>query len=117
MKGSKIEKMLAFLLLITLTMANFLYVGTGIVIAASENLENQTTKIGNTNVSFDVFYEGNVHSKELNMEEGGTVTCSINIENAGIVDNAVIHFDNPNFRIQKDKIDTTYVKNINEEEN
>ena len=117
MKGSKIEKMLAFLLLITLTMANFLYVGTGIVIAASENLENQTTKIGNTNVSFDVFYEGNVHSKELNMEEGGTVTCSINIENAGIVDNAVIHVDNPNFRIQKDKIDTTYVKNINEEEN
>lgn len=117
MKGSKTEKMLAFLLLITLTMANFLYVGTGIVIAASEDLEKQNTKIGNTNVSFDVFYEGNVHSKELNMEEGGTVTCSINIENAGIVDNAVIHVDNPNFRIQKDKIDTTYVKSINEEEN
>lgn len=117
MKGSKIEKMLAFLLLITLTMANFLYVGTGIVIAESEDLESQSTKIGSTNVSFDVFYEGNVHSKELNMEEGGTITCSIDIENAGIVDNATIHVDNPNFKIQTDKLDSTYIKSINEEKN
>ena len=117
MKSSKLEKMLAFLILITLTIANFLYVGTGIVNAVSENLETQTTKIGNTNVSFDVFYDGNVHSKELKAEEGGIITCSILIENAGVVDNATIHIDNPNFKIQTEQLDTTYIKSINEEEN
>lgn len=117
MKSSKLQKMLAFLLLVTLTIANFLYVGMGIVNAVSDDLETQTTKIGNTNVSFDVFYDGNVHSKELNAEEGGTITCSILIENAGVVDNATIHIDNPNFKIQTEQLDTTYIKNINEEEN
>lgn len=117
MKGSKTQKIIAFLLLITLTIANFLYVGTGIVIAASENLETQGIKIENTNVSFDAFYEGDVHTKELNMEEGGTITCNIVIENAGVVENATIHIDNPNFKIQTDKVDTTYIKNVNEENN
>lgn len=117
MKSSKIKKTLAFLLLVTLTIANFLYAGIGIVNAVSDDLETQTTKIGNTNVSFDVFYDGNVHSKELNAEEGGTITCSILIENAGVVDNATIHIDNPNFKIQTEQLDTTYIKNINEEEN
>lgn len=117
MKSSKLQKMLAFLLLVTLTIANFLYVGMGIVNAVSDDLETQITKVGNTNVSFDVFYDGNVHSKELNAEEGGTITCSILIENAGVVDNATIHIDNPNFKIQTEQLDTTYIKNINEEEN
>jgi len=72
------------MLLMTLTMAQFLYVTTTAVQAVYEELESQSVNIENTNVSFNVSYEDGTHSKQLKISEGGVISCNIKIEKNGL---------------------------------
>lgn len=106
-------KILVILLIMLLTIGNFLIVGQNIVIAVYEELEKQEIKIENTNVSFDVKYEDGTHSKQLNISEGGNLVINIKIEKAGLIEDGKIYLENNlNFRIIQEKLDRTYIKNI-----
>ena len=105
------------MLLMTLTMAQFLYVTTTAVQAVYEELESQSINIENTNVSFNVSYEDGTHSKQLKISEGGVISCNIKIEKDGVLNNAKIHIENPNFKINEEKLDKTFVKAVDVENN
>ena len=128
MRAKFFKKVLVMVLLTTLITIQFSSLINYVVTAVYEDLENQQTAIENTNIMFDVFYSSGVseagdvssigdtdektHSKELNIGEGGTLACYIKIDNTGVLNNAKIHIDNPNFEIDQNKMDTTYIKNI-----
>lgn len=112
-KGNEIlKKVMSATLLMTLTMFQFLYVATTTVQAVYEELENQNANIENTNVSFNVSYEDGTHSKQLKTTEEGVIVCSIKIEKSGVLNDGKIHIENPNFEIDVDKLDKTYVKGV-----
>lgn len=118
MKARFLNKTIAIFLLINLIMLQFGSLTNYVVKALYEELEEQDTKIQNTNVTFDVFYaDDNTHSKKLNIKEGGTLSCYIKIDNTGVLNNAKIHIDSPNFKINQEKMDKTYIKNIDMEKN
>ncbi len=113
-----LKKVMAITLLMTLTMFQFLYATTGVVQAVYEELENQNAKIENTNVSFNVYYkEEGTHSKKLKISEGGTIVCNIKIENSGMLNEAKIQIDNPNFKIDANNVDKTNIERIDTETN
>ena len=111
------KKILAIFLLMSLTMIQCLYVMTGIVTAVYEELDSQNTNIENTNVYFDVYYEDGKHSKQLKISDGGNVYSYIKIENSGVLNDAKIHIDSPNFKIDTDNIDKKYIQSIDLENN
>lgn len=112
-----LKKVTSMMLLMTLTMAQFLYVTTTAVQAVYEELESQSVNIENTNVSFNVSYEDGTHSKQLKISEGGVISCNIKIEKNGVLNNAKIHIENPNFKIDEEKLDKTFVKAVDVENN
>ena len=112
-----LKKVTSIMLLMTLTMAQFLYVTTTVVQAVYEELESQSINIENTNVSFNVSYEDGTHSKQLKISEGGVISCNIKIEKDGVLNNAKIHIENPNFKINEEKLDKTFVKAVDVENN
>ena len=118
MKTKFLNKTIAIFLLINLIMLQFGSLTNYVVKAVYEELEEQNTKIQNTNVTFDVVYaDDNTHSKKLNITEGGILSCYIKIDNTGVLNNAKIHIDSPNFKINQEKMDKTYIKNIDMEKN
>ena len=112
-----LKKVTSIMLLMTLTMAQFLYVTTTAVQAVYEELESQSINIENTNVSFNVSYEDGTHSKQLKISEGGVISCNIKTEKDGVLNNAKIHIENPNFKINEEKLDKTFVKAVDVENN
>ena len=118
MKTKFLNKTIAIFLLINLIMLQFGSLTNYVVKAVYEELEEQNTKIQNTNVTFDVVYaDDNTHSKKLNITEGGILSCYIKIDNTGVLNNAKIYIDSPNFKINQEKMDKTYIKNIDMEKN
>ena len=112
-KGMAMNKAIAIILLMTLTMFQVLNAICGVVLAVYEELEAQETKISNTNVSFDVYYaDTKQHQKQLNIGEGGTLALNINIENTGALTEAKIHIDNPNFKIAQDQANDVHIQSI-----
>lgn len=116
MERKNLKFLLILILVITLTMADFILLGNGIVLAIQEDLENQNTATNVKNVLFDAYFANNgqnVHTKEgqLNAEE--TLILNVNVKEKGLLKDAKIKIENKNFEILKDKVENRYVKNIN----
>ena len=103
--NKKKDKVIAVFILIIMLM-NML---SGIISADFE------TQVEDTNVFFDVYFDNESHNTEANINEQTMLTANIKIENAGVIDNAKIKFDNPNFKINADDIDQKYIKEVNKE--
>ena len=115
MKGNILKKVLCMLLIIVLTMVQFIFTGYNAVQALYEELEQQNTQISRSNVSFDAYFKKdnqNTHSKELKISEGDNLFFNINIKNTGSLNDAKIVVNNANFKIKADEIKNQYVKSV-----
>lgn len=115
MKGNILKKVLCMLLIIALTMVQFIFTGYNAVQALYEELEQQNTQISRSNVSFDAYFKKdnqNTHSKELKISEGDNLFFNINIKNTGSLNDAKIVVNNANFKIKADEIKNQYVKAV-----
>lgn len=84
----------------------------------SQNLREYGTNI--KNIDFDVYFAGDgeaKHVKEANLEEEQTITLSINVKEKGVLNDGKIKINNANFEIVKDKIQNSYVKDVNVAQN
>lgn len=116
MNKKTLSKILAIMLVITLTFANFIFLA---VYAASVNYEAQETNINKTDVSFDAYFiseEGQkTHKKETEMNNselklflGVTIT-------KGYLKDAQVKINNSNFKIVKGQELPEGVQAIDEE--
>ena len=96
-----LKKIIAVLLLTCMISANLSIIGGyGISYALSENeLSSQDSKTQNSNVEFNSYFEGGVHSKTEKIENTTKLFVNIKVKNAGYLENPVISFSNANFKI------------------
>lgn len=120
MKEKILKIGITMVLIATLVMTNFIWVGYGVVIAMYEELEAQNTTTNVKNVDFDVYFlnDGSKsHSKQGNISEEQTLILDIYVKEKGSLNDAKIKIENTNFVILKDKVNSEYVKNIDLEKN
>ena len=120
MKEKILKIGITIVLIATLVMTNFIWVGYGIVIAMYEELEAQNITTNVKNVDFDAYFlnDGSkTHSKQGNISEEQTLILNINVKEKGSLNDAKIKIENSNFVILKDKVNSEYVKNIDLEKN
>ena len=113
------KKVVTLFLIFTLVAANFINLGFNIVLAISDNeLESQTIATSYENVDFDAYFKNQdqkVHSSELNISSGGILYLSINVRDTGTVKDAKINMQDSNFKIDKSRISSEFIKEVNEE--
>ena len=120
MKRRILKVLIASLLIVLLTMVNFVFIGYNLVLAVSENLEEQNTSTNVQNVDFDVYFKqdnSTIHEKQINVDVEATLILYISVKNKGILNDAKIQMANGNFEIVKDKVQNSNIKEINEETN
>ena len=115
------KKVVTLFLIFTLVAANFINLGFNIVLAISDDeLESQTITTSYENVDFDAYFKNQdqkVHSSELNISSGGILYLSINVRDTGTVKDAKINMQGSNFKIDKSRISSEFIKEVNEEGN
>lgn len=96
-----LKKIIAVLLLTCMISANLSIIGGyGISYALSENeLSSQDSKTQNSNVEFNSYFEGGVHSKTEKIENTTKLFVNIKVKNSGYLENSTINFSNENFKI------------------
>ena len=96
-----LKKVIAILLLTCMISANLSIIGSyGVAYALSDTeLSNQNSKTQNTNVEFNSYFEGGVHSKTEKLENTTKLFVNIKVKNAGYLENPVISFTDVNFKI------------------
>ena len=100
------NKIIAIMLIITLTFANVILlgvvVGKGAVSYAAENLEGQDNNTQHQNVKFDAYFmkEGvKTHSLTIDSQESTKLYFALNIKEKGYLKNGSIELKNPNYYI------------------
>ena len=119
MKGKILKIFLTILLVCTLTMTNFIFLGYE-VFAAYEELESQNIRTNVRDVEFDAYFmngDQKVHSKESDVDNKETLVLNVNVKDKGSLNDAKIKIDNANFTLLKDEVSSQYVKNINTDTN
>ena len=115
MKGKLLQKTTALMLVLCMTMVNFLFVATNIVYAVSST----EVSIESGNIVFDAYFKdeaGNkTYSKDANISEGATLYAKIKLKN-GDLNGAVIKIDSANFKISED-IKSSYVAEVDSGKN
>lgn len=122
-----LSKVLATMLVITLTFANFILLGVyaGRTYASADNLENQQTNTNNSNVEFDAYFKDadgkKVHTIKQNINsENMSMYVSVNIKK-GYLKNGVINVmadnNSSNFKILDNNSNLEFVEKIDTENN
>jgi len=98
-------KLLATLLVLTLTFANFALVGSyiGEAIAAGIDLSKQDDSTNNDNVKFELYFDedkNNEISRDLNANDL-VLYASVKVENSGLIEDARLELTNTNFELQE----------------
>lgn len=98
-------KLLATLLVITLTFANFALVGSyiGEAIAVEIDLTKQDNSTNNDNVKFELYFaenNSNQISKDINAKDL-VLYAKVSVENAGLLENAKIELTDTSFKLQE----------------
>jgi len=120
MKLSFMKKLIMVVVIFALIISDFLMVGISIANAIYAELETQKTEISNTNIEFDMYFKDGVnkpHYKELNISEENMIYLNVKISDSGVLNDGKIKIDNPNFKIKKNEVNNSYVKDINEDTN
>ena len=120
-----IKKIIATMLLISLTCINFIFVGsyfTGEVIAMAENskLESQEIKTNNKNVEFDAYFivdENRVHSMNADIDATDAKMYLRVKVLEGYLKNAQINFSNTNFEMSNQISNLQLVQSIDTKNN
>ena len=110
MKGKLLQKTTALILVLCMTMVNFLFVATNVVYALSVS----EVSIESGKITFDAYFkdkDGNkVYTKEANISEGATLYAKIKLQ-SGVLKDAKIKIDNANFKLPE-SISSKYVVGI-----
>ena len=109
------NKLIAILLIFCMTFANFALVGSSVVEAAADGLENQETIKKGDNIEFDAYLDKSekTHEAELNVEEAGTLYLKVAVKDKVSVQDATIKIKDANFSIDKEAIkENKYVSNV-----
>ena len=115
----RLKKFLVILLIFALTSFNFIFVASSVVMAFDGDIEGQSTVTSYEKIEFDVYFKKdgqNVHSNELNIGLENSLFVRFRVNDLGSLKDAKVKFQDANFRILKDKINSEYVKDVNEEE-
>ena len=90
-----LKKVIVVLILTCMISANLSIIGGyGISYALSETeLSNQNSKTQNSNIEFNSYFEGEVHSKTEKIENTAKLFVNIKVKNAGYLENPVISFE------------------------
>ena len=110
-----LKKVIAILLLTCMISANLSIIGSyGVAYALSDTeLSNQNSKTQNTNVEFNSYFDGGVHSKTGKLENTTKLFVNIKVKNAGYLENPVISFTDVNFKIAGE-VNNENIQSINE---
>lgn len=108
-----LKKLTAVLLLIMLMSANL---STTIYALSEEQLSEQNSKTQNSNVEFNAYFENETHTKTEQINNNAKLYANIKVENAGYLENAVISFENVNFKIDE-KLQNEHVQSVDTKEN
>ena len=115
MRGKMLQKTIALFLVMTLTMANFIMLGSNIAIAVSETVQGQTFETSNTNVEFGAYFKNEKGDKvsSLDIKSSGLETSMflyLNVKNEGYIRDAQIKLENANFKIKE--AENSYINSI-----
>ncbi len=123
-KSKNSQRVLAIILIITMTFANLLFLGKNLISYAFEtNLEMQGTDTQSNNVKFDAYLidngGNNTHSVIFDATNNNKINLYISVKNAGYLKEAYIDFRNENnqtdtnYEISSNDEDTTLIQNVN----
>ena len=113
------QKLITSLVLIALILSSY---GTFLseTVAAAINYENQKTATSDKKVSFDAYFlngDAKTHDVIANTKDENELKLDISLEE-GVMQNTKIVFNNPNFKINFEKLkENPIIKSVNEEEN
>lgn len=97
-----LEKVLAILLVMTISGANLALLGTYTYALSDNELGAQDVKTQNANVEFNAYFEGGGHTKtEAINSASAKMYLNIKVKNAGYLKNGTVTFQNTNFKIAK----------------
>ncbi len=119
-RKSLANKLIAMLIVFCILFAHCAVAGTNIVMAVSDELENQMTIQKGENIEFDAYFGDNgiQHSKEVNILDREILYLKVQVKDKFSVPKATIKIEDPNFVIDKDSFkENRYVKNINADTN
>lgn len=96
-----LKKVIVVLILTCMISANLSIIGGyGISYALSATeLSNQNSKTQNSNVEFNSYFEGGVHSKTEQIQNPTKLFVNIKVKNSGYLENPTISFTDVNFKI------------------
>lgn len=123
MKGKILQKFLAIVNIITLTMVNFVFLGTSVVSYAADAITAQTST-NHKNVDFEVYFKNDkgekvYTSKEEISKEDVKLYASIEVKQEGYFNGKII-LGNTNFNINSDSsnsdINKAYIEKIENNE-
>lgn len=125
-KSKKVGKILAVMLVITMTFVNIAFLGKSIIsYAFDESFENQGTSTQHNNVKFDAYFDGdggsNIHSIVFDATNNiQKINLYLSVRKAGYLKEAYVDFRdeayglNTNYEIFGDALSSRLVQNINE---
>ena len=119
MKSRILKIFLVTLLVFTLTMTNFIFLGYE-VFAAYEELESQNIKTNVRDVEFDAYFmngDQKVHSKENDLDNKETLVLNVNVKDKGSLNDAKIKTPTPHTPRKTEELRPQYVQTINTETN
>lgn len=117
----KSKKIIATMLLMIITLANFSNVGiyASEVLAENVSLEKQNAKTNNSNVEFNAYFvseENKTYEATKNIGEDNKIVVDVTVKNAGYLKNTMIKFLNSNFKLTND-VNSDYISSIDTESN
>lgn len=112
----KIIKTISALLAIVLLYANSAAVVSYAVneLLTAQELENQKTTTNNSNVEFDVYYEGGSHTGNLDItSDSNKLNLKLKVKDTGYLKDATVTFSDANFKISDDGTNSDRIKEFN----
>ena len=115
-----LKRLLVITIVFNLTMVNFLILSKNLAIAVYEELETQTVKTSQKNVELDAYFktsQGKMHSKLMKISEDNNLYVRVTVNDTGVLNDAKIKIENTNFKIIKEKVNSEFVKEVNDIDN
>lgn len=118
MKEKIFKIILISILIMSLTMIDFVVVGQGIVIALAEGSEMLDSATNIKNVEFNAYFkdgDASTDNKQSIISDGDNLFFMIAVNEVGALENGKIKIENSNFRLKE--VQSEYIKNINVDAN
>lgn len=118
MREKLLKTILISILILILTITDFVVLGQSVVIALTNEIEMQGFATNISNVEFNAYFKNEdekVYSKQSLVTQGDSLFLGIMVKEAGVLENAKIKIENSNFRLQETQ--NQYIKSVNVDAN